>query len=271
MTRGILGGAVLAATLTCCPGFFVLRAQSRPAAGSPFTASQAQLLVLFVDKPDETFDEVITTAAEGWTIFKDVKPPEGKPRTYVLLADPAKGQFADPASFVERLRPYVPAAPGNLLRADARLAMGSGTDVPANAGGPADAGAEPPASEWRFTSDAGLILFFVKPPNRAQFETLLGSVRDVSADGRAGTARFGGNSAALRIADATPNGLQIYALFISPVVHGVDYAFGPLLGRALKGAALQEAYTSYAAPLSGANLFDLKRVDAEKQEGEERR
>jgi len=255
--------AVFLAEILAWPGGAVAGAQSqsKAAAASPFTSSQAQLLLLFVEKPDENVDELISTAAEGWTIFKDLKPPDGKPRTYVLFADPANGAFADPSSFVEQLRPYVATAPGNLLKADARLPIASKADVPDTSGSDSDSAEPPPASEWRFTSDAGLILFFVKPANRAQFEAVLEKVRAASPDGRVSTAAFGGKSAVFRIADATPTGLQIYALFISPVVHGADYAFGPLLGRALEGAARQEAYSNYTASLSGANLFDLKRVD----------
>jgi hypothetical protein len=249
LTAGLLVSLVLWSTAAA------LHAQSPPKTGarSSFTRSDAQLLLLFVDKQEEAFGAAITQVARGWSIFKDLKPAAGAPRTYVLVAAaPTTDSNADPASFIETLRPYVAATPGNLLKADAELAMTRPRGAADGLSTPSDPASDSPASDWTFNGDVGLILFFVRPANRPQFEGILSVT----------TAGLGEDSKVFRVGDLTPNGLQIYALLISPVEHGTSYAFGPILGRALSGTALQQAYADYAGSVSAANVFDLKRVVA---------
>jgi hypothetical protein len=227
---------------------------------SSFVPSQVEILLLSVEKQEEDLDKLIPAAARGWTIFKEVKAAAGKAHTYVLVADPAQGDVADPASFVPALRSYVASAPGNLLKAEARLPLDAGSGstpaVPPTSAAPGEA--EP--SQWTFTGDAGLILFFVKPPGRAQFESVLDKVRLAwPAPGSGSDVKVNG-STTYRISDSTSTGLLIYAVLVAPAVHGVNYAFAPLLGRALAGAALQQVYSDYAAAIGSANLFDLKYV-----------
>jgi hypothetical protein len=254
-------GVGLAAWALAWPYAASAFAQNAGKSGSSFVPSQAEILLLSVDKREEDLEKLIPTAAHGWTIFKEVKAAAGKAHTYVLIADPAQGDVAEPTSFVPALQPYVVAsAPGNLLKAEARLPLGAGSASPPGAPPTSAAPGESEPSQWTFTGDAGLILFFVKPPNRGQFESVLDKIRLAWPAPQGGSDSKASGSTTFRISDSTSNGLLIYAVLVAPAAHGVNYAFGPLLGHALAGAALQQVYSDYGAAVGSANLFDLKYV-----------
>jgi hypothetical protein len=147
-----------------------------------------------------------------------------------------------------------------------RIAIGlaagllSATSVFAQAAAaPAQAAAPNP---FVFNSDGGVILNFVKADKTADFEMVMGKVKEALAKSEkperkaqaAGWSYF-------KASEPGPGGAVIYVFVMNPVAKGAEYSVGAILveGFGAEGQTLYKTYSdSYANPAIGALLHLTK-------------
>ena len=145
------------------------------------------------------------------------------------------------------------------------VAVLSATTVFAQAA-PAAAPAQPaaaPPNPFIFNSDGGVILNFVKADKTADFEMVMGKLKEALAKSEkperkaqaAGWKYF-------KAGEPGPNGAVIYVFIMDPVAKGAEYSVGNILVEVLgatEGQALYKTYSeSYANPAIGALLHLTK-------------
>ena len=106
--------------------------------------------------------------------------------------------------------------------------------------------ATPAANPWTFSSDAGLMLIFVKPDKTADFETILARIKDalLKSDKPQRRQQAAGWKV-FKARETGPGAVAIYVSVMDPVVKDADYSLGALL---------TEASSAGAAPASGADV-----------------
>jgi hypothetical protein len=137
------------------------------------------------------------------------------------------------------------------------LAVGvlSATTVFAQAAAPAQPAAPSP---FVFPGDAGVILNFVKADKTADFEMVLGKVKEALAKSEKPERKA--QAAGWKVFKAVqpgPGGAVIYAFIMDPVAKGAEYSVGNILVEAFaaEGQTLYKTYSdSYATPAIGAIL-----------------
>ena len=114
-----------------------------------------------------------------------------------------------------------------------------------------------------FTTDGGVILNFVKADKTADFEMVMGKLKEALAKSEkperkaqaAGWKYF-------KAAEPGPAGAVIYVFIMDPVASGAEYSVGNILVETLgatEGQALYKTYSeSYANPAIGALLHLTK-------------
>jgi hypothetical protein len=114
-----------------------------------------------------------------------------------------------------------------------------------------------------FPGDGGVILNFVKADKTADFEMVLGKVKEALAKSEKPERKE--QAAGWSIFKATepgPNGAAIYVFIMNPVAKGAEYSVGTILveGFGAEGQTLYKTYSdAYANPAIGA-LLHLTRV-----------
>ena len=105
--------------------------------------------------------------------------------------------------------------------------------------------ATPAANPWTFSSDAGLMLIFVKPDKTADFETILARVKDalLKSDKPQRREQAAGWKV-FKARETGPGAVAIYVSVMDPVVKDADYSLGALL---------TEASSAGAAPVKGVD------------------
>ena len=142
------------------------------------------------------------------------------------------------------------------------LAVGvlSATTVFAQAAAPAQPAAPSP---FVFPGDGGVILNFVKADKTADFEMVMGKVKEALAKSEKPERKA--QAAGWKVFKASepgPNGAAIYVFTMDPVAKGSEYSVGNILvegfGNA-EGQTLYKTYSdSYANPAIGALLHLTK-------------
>jgi hypothetical protein len=134
--------------------------------------------------------------------------------------------------------------------------------TPAAAQPPAQPAAAAP-NPFIFNSDGGVILNFVKADKTADFEMVMGKLKEALAKSEkperkaqaAGWKYF-------KAGEPGPNGAVIYVFIMDPVAKGAEYSVGNILVEVLgatEGQALYKTYSeSYANPAIGALLHLTK-------------
>jgi len=130
---------------------------------------------------------------------------------------------------------------------------------------PAQPPAQPPAaaapaapSQFVFPGDAGLILNFVKADKAADFEMVLGKLKEALAKSEKPERKA--QAAGWKVFKATepgPSGAVIYVFFMDPVAKGAEYKVGDILVEAFgaEGQTLYKTYSeAYGTPAIGALL-----------------
>jgi hypothetical protein len=145
------------------------------------------------------------------------------------------------------------------------VAVLSATTVFAQAA-PAAAPAQPaaaPPNPFIFNSDGGVILNFVKADKTADFEMVMGKLKEGLAKSEKPERKA--QAAGWKYFKATepgPNGAVIYVFVMDPVAKGQEYSVGNILVETLgatEGQALYKTYSdSYANPAIGALLHLTK-------------
>ena len=145
------------------------------------------------------------------------------------------------------------------------VAVLSATTVFAQAA-PAAAPAQPaaaPPNPFIFNSDGGVILNFVKADKTADFEMVMGKLKEALAKSEKPERKA--QAAGWKYFKATepgPGGAVIYVFVMDPVAKGAEYSVGNILVEVLgatEGQALYKTYSdSYANPAIGALLHLTK-------------
>jgi hypothetical protein len=130
---------------------------------------------------------------------------------------------------------------------------------------PAQPPAQPPAaaapaapSQFVFPGDAGLILNFVKADKAADFEMVLGKLKEALAKSEKPERKA--QAAGWKVFKATepgPSGAVIYVFFMDPVAKAAEYKVGDILVEAFgaEGQTLYKTYSeAYGTPAIGALL-----------------
>ena len=118
------------------------------------------------------------------------------------------------------------------------------------------------ANPFVFPGDGGVILNFVKADKTADFEMVLGKLKEALA--KSEKAERKEQAAGWKIFKATepgPNGAAIYVFLMDPVAKGAEYSVGNILveGFGAEGQTLYKTYSeAYANPAIGALLHLTK-------------
>ena len=143
------------------------------------------------------------------------------------------------------------------------------TSVFAQTPAPAQPPAQPAAAAaaapnpFIFNSDGGVILNFVKADKTADFEMVMGKLKEALAksDKPERKAQAAGWKY-FKAGEPGPNGAVIYVFIMDPIAKGAEYSVGNILVEVLgatEGQALYKTYSeSYANPAIGALLHLTK-------------
>jgi hypothetical protein len=114
-----------------------------------------------------------------------------------------------------------------------------------------------------FASDAGMVLNFIKPERTADFEEVVGRLKEALAQsGKPERRRQAASWKVFRALEPGANGSVLYVFEIDPAVAGADYTVSTILSEAFP-EQVQELYEKYAgAYASGQNLVNLKLISA---------
>jgi len=118
---------------------------------------------------------------------------------------------------------------------------------------------QPAAKPFVFDSDAGVILNFVKPDKTADFEMVLGKLKEgLAKSDKAERKAMAAGWKVFKASETGGGGVAIYAFVIDPVAKGQEYSVGNLLVEAYgaeEGNKLYKTYSdSYGSPAIGALL-----------------
>jgi hypothetical protein len=114
-----------------------------------------------------------------------------------------------------------------------------------------------------FASDAGLVLNFVKPDKTADFEEVIGRLREaLQKSEKPERKQQAASWKVFRAAEAGNGGSVLYVFKIDPAVSGADYRVSTILLEAFPDEA-QALYGRYAASYaSGQNVVNMSLVAA---------
>ena len=132
--------------------------------------------------------------------------------------------------------------------------------VQAQATPPAQQAAAAPAARV-FASDAGMVLNFVKPDKTADFESVMGKLKEALA--KSPKPERKAQAASWKIfksPDPAAGGNVLYVFIIDPSVKGADYTVSTILAEAFP-TEVQTLYKQYAdSYASGQNFVNLQLV-----------
>ncbi len=133
----------------------------------------------------------------------------------------------------------------------------------APAAAPAQQAAAP--NPFVFPGDGGVILNFVKADKTADFEMVLGKVKEALAKSEKPERKQQATGwKVFKASEAGPSGAVIYVFIMDPVVKGGDYSVGQILveGFGAEGQTLYKTYSeSFGSPAIGALLHLTQVVD----------
>jgi hypothetical protein len=133
----------------------------------------------------------------------------------------------------------------------------------APAAAPAQQAAAP--NPFVFPGDGGVILNFVKADKTADFEMVLGKVKEALAKSEKPERKQQATGwKVFKASEPGPSGAVIYVFVMEPVVKGGDYSVGQILveGFGAEGQTLYKTYSeSFGTPAIGALLHLTQVVD----------
>jgi hypothetical protein len=120
--------------------------------------------------------------------------------------------------------------------------------------------ATPAKSPYLFSGDVAMTLHFIKADKTADFETILGKLREALQ--AAATPERAEQAASWKIFKATetgPNGSSIYVFLIDPVVKDSDYTVSTILAEGFP-KDVQPLYRMLADAYASQNIINLSLV-----------
>jgi hypothetical protein len=112
-----------------------------------------------------------------------------------------------------------------------------------------------------FASDAGMVLNFIKPDKTADFEAVMGKLKEALAKSEKPERKQQAASwKVFKSPDPAAGGNVLYVFMIDPAVKDADYTVSTILSEAFP-QEVQALYTKYAAAYaSGQNFVNLTMV-----------
>src|SRR5215212_2683320 len=131
---------------------------------------------------------------------------------------------------------------------------------PPPAAAPAQQAAAPPAARM-FASDAGMVLNFIKPDKTADFESVIGKLKEaLQKSAKPERKQQAATWKVFKSPDPAAGGNVLYVFMIDPAVKGADYTVSTILAEAFP-TEVQALYKQYAdAYASGQNFVNLALV-----------
>ncbi len=145
----------------------------------------------------------------------------------------------------------------------ATLGAQSQAPAPATAQQQAQQAQPAPTTTRVFASDAGLVLNFIKPDRTADFEEVIGRLKEaLERSDKPERRQQAATWKVFRALEPGANGSVLYVFDIDPAVAGADYTVSTILSEAFP-EQVQDLYRKYAeAYVSGQNFVNLKLVAA---------
>ena len=112
-----------------------------------------------------------------------------------------------------------------------------------------------------FVSDAGMVLNFVKPDKTADFEAVMGKLKEaLQKSDKPERKRQAASWKVFKAAESGANGSVLYVFTIDPAVKGADYTISTILAEAFPDE-VQTLYKQYAESYAtGQNFVNLSAV-----------
>ena len=132
---------------------------------------------------------------------------------------------------------------------------------PAAPAAPAGQAAQAPQTRT-FPSDGGMILNFIKPDKTADFELVVGKLKEALTKSEKPERKDQAKSwKVFKSPDPAAGGNVLYVFVIDPAVKGADYSVANILAEAFPAAEVNELYKQYAgAYAQGQNIVNLSLV-----------
>ena len=136
----------------------------------------------------------------------------------------------------------------------------SATTAFAQATPPAAAAQAAPTARM-FASDAGMVLNFIKPDKTADFESVIGKLKEaLQKSAKPERKQQAASWKVFKSPDPAAGGNVLYVFMIDPSVKGADYTVSTILAEAFP-TEVQALYKQYAdAYASGQNFVNLSLV-----------
>ena len=162
--------------------------------------------------------------------------------------------------FRSLMRPALVRRPGWIALGIVAGVLASGI-FPAAQAAPA-AQAEPAKNPFMFMSDGSLLINYVKPEKVADFEMVMGKVKEALAKSEKPERKEQAKSwKVFKSPDPAAGGNALYVFVIDPAIKGADYTVSNILAEAFPPAEVNELYKQYAAAYaSGQNFVNLTLV-----------
>jgi hypothetical protein len=144
----------------------------------------------------------------------------------------------------------------------ATTAFAQATQAPATPAPAAPAPAAQAAPTARvFASDAGMVLNFIKPDKTADFESVMGKLKEaLQKSAKPERKQQAASWKVFKSPDPAAGGNVLYVFVIDPAVKGADYTVSTILAEAFP-QEVQALYKQYAeAYASGQNFVNLALV-----------
>jgi len=113
-----------------------------------------------------------------------------------------------------------------------------------------------------FASDAGMVLNFIKADKTADFEAVIGKLKEALHKSEKPERKEQAKSWKIfKSPDPAQGGNILYVFIVDPAVKGADYSVANILAEAFPPADVNELYKQYAgAYASGQNIVNLSLV-----------
>jgi hypothetical protein len=123
------------------------------------------------------------------------------------------------------------------------------------------AGAQAAPAARLFASDAGMVLNFIKPDKTADFEAVMGKLKEaLQKSEKPERKQQAASWKVFKSPDPAAGGNVLYVFMIDPAVKGADYTVSTILAEAFP-SEVQTLYKQYAeAYASGQNFVNLSLV-----------
>jgi hypothetical protein len=157
-------------------------------------------------------------------------------------------------------RSVMPTVGGRLVAVGFVVCLLSAPSLYAQAAAPAAQAAAAPTTRV-FASDAGMVLNFIKPDKTADFETIIGKLKEALAKSEKPERKQQAASwKVFKSPEAAQGGNALYVFLIDPSVKGADYTVSTILAEAFP-TDVQALYKQYAeAYATGQNFVNLTLV-----------